>query len=99
MRSATFATILGCAVYGSQAIILPQWPGNWPVNWFDNWFGRLDHFPENPCEWIGGTCDPIIAGTSFCTGVNEAPITGVPCAPSSLLSVGCCWHAPVIKKD
>ncbi|EHK47663.1 hypothetical protein TRIATDRAFT_90157 [Trichoderma atroviride IMI 206040] len=96
MRTSAFAAIIGFAVYGCQAsaVHIPgnipgNLPGNWPDNWFDNWFGRLGHFPENPCEWVGGTCDAVTLG--FCNGINDARIE-LPCGGRGLVGVGCCWH-------
>ncbi|KAK1238968.1 hypothetical protein MKX08_006029 [Trichoderma sp. CBMAI-0020] len=92
MRTSAIATIIGFAVYGCQASAV-HLPGNWPDNWFDNWFGRLDHVPENPCEWVGGTCDAISLG--FCNGINDARVE-LPCGPRGTVGVGCCWHGQPI---
>ncbi|KAL6903156.1 hypothetical protein GGI43DRAFT_401396 [Trichoderma evansii] len=114
MRSATFATILGFAVYGTQAgtINLPgwqpidwpsywpsywsnEWPDSWPINWFDEWFGSLDQLPENPCEWVGGSCDAITH--HFCHAKHDIQL-GLPCSLEGLVGVGCCYHDPQDKK-
>ncbi|KAL7921001.1 hypothetical protein ACQKWADRAFT_296624 [Trichoderma austrokoningii] len=117
MRSATFATILGFAVYGSQATVInkpfdfpsgwptnwpsywsDEWPQSWPTDWFNDWFGQfedLDHFPENPCEWVGGTCSPLTEG--FCHRKHEISLS-LPCSRDGLVGVGCCWHDPRFKK-
>ncbi|KAM0516924.1 hypothetical protein ACHAPE_005035 [Trichoderma viride] len=74
----------------ATAVSFPHnFPNNWPDNWFDNWFGRLDHFPQNPCEWVGGTCDAITR--DFCGGTYDAQIQ-LPCGPRGTVGVGCCWH-------
>ncbi|PON24708.1 hypothetical protein TGAM01_v206216 [Trichoderma gamsii] len=57
----------------------------------------LDHFPENPCEWLGGTCEAT--AVNFCSGLNDIKI-GVPCGSFGSISVGtagvgCCWHAAI----
>ncbi|KAM0449754.1 hypothetical protein ACHAPV_005834 [Trichoderma viride] len=100
MRTSAFAAIIGFAVYGCQASTIQfpgnwptNWPENWPDNWFNNWFGRLDHFPENPCEWVGGTCDSTARG--FCSGVNDIEID-ITCGLRGLGDVGCCWHGELI---
>ncbi|KAL7898659.1 hypothetical protein HDV63DRAFT_374370 [Trichoderma sp. SZMC 28014] len=89
MRTSAFAAIIGFAVYGCQASAI-NLPVNWPDNWFDNWFGTLDHFPENPCEWVGGTCDTFVRESDFCVGKHDAKID-LPCGPLKT-TAKCCWH-------
>lgn len=48
-------------------------------------------WPENPCEKVGATCDPIVA--DFCSGDYDTEVS-LPCGPKGIVGVGCCWHAP-----
>ncbi|KAL7906397.1 hypothetical protein GGI35DRAFT_482560 [Trichoderma velutinum] len=43
--------------------------------------------PENPCEFVGGTCE----ATSLCTGKGDISVA-LPCGPTGTVGVGCCWH-------
>ncbi|KAL7793690.1 hypothetical protein V8C37DRAFT_377905 [Trichoderma ceciliae] len=48
-------------------------------------------WPENPCEKVGASCDPIVPG--FCDGQYDSAVE-LPCGPRGIVGVGCCWHAP-----
>ncbi|KAL5094004.1 hypothetical protein Trisim1_009474 [Trichoderma cf. simile WF8] len=61
--------------------------------WFDGDFDIDDlanfRFPENPCEFIGGTCEATTLG--FCSGRGDFSVD-LPCGGRGIIGVGCCWH-------
>ncbi|KKP06358.1 hypothetical protein THAR02_01506 [Trichoderma harzianum] len=65
-----------------------------PFGFFGPWFdGDLTiddladfQFPENPCEFIGGTCE-IATSLTFCAGRGDFSVD-LPCG----VGLGCCWH-------
>ncbi|PTB62610.1 hypothetical protein BBK36DRAFT_147689 [Trichoderma citrinoviride] len=54
----------------------------------------IGRWGNNPCERVGGSCDPL--GATFCRGTYDVAITGLPCRANlgATPVTGCCWHAP-----
>lgn len=73
-----------------------EWPSSWPLDWFEEWFGILEELPENPCEWVGGSCDALTK--NFCHGKHDIKLS-LPCSLDGLVGVGCCYHDPTTKEE
>ncbi|KAL7947479.1 hypothetical protein V8C42DRAFT_317906 [Trichoderma barbatum] len=80
MRYTTIFTIISLGFSGAMAAESFGPPFDLDIN-FD--------FPNNPCEWVGASCDPI--GLGFCSGLKDATVN-LPCGPGGIVGVGCCWH-------
>ncbi|KAK4061573.1 uncharacterized protein Triagg1_10282 [Trichoderma aggressivum f. europaeum] len=92
MRYTAVLTVLGLTFSGAMA------NNNFgPFGFFGPWFdGDFDiddladfRFPENPCEFVGGTCEATTLG--FCSGRGDFSVD-LPCGGRGIIGVGCCWH-------
>ncbi|KAL6872058.1 hypothetical protein J3F83DRAFT_733655, partial [Trichoderma novae-zelandiae] len=101
MRYAMIFTVLGLSL-GSMAADAADandahgihdifdWHDIHTIQDLQNLIGLDYRWGNNPCERVGGACEPL--GATFCRGALDVTVN-LPCrANIGTPLVGCCWH-------